>query len=327
MIWKALSFSSNLVLPALPTSVRRGTILSLNPGKGSRPRGRAFRLRGLFAAGIAWAILAAAAHAQIVLTTTSISIQNSGGLGGNGASTSDMIYNQFNPSDGWGWAGGAGAVQGDAARTNTGGTTMPANEALKFNLGATVDALNATYGAGNWTIANPELTFASSYSVQNNSRFGIGSGNFDIYWVANDNWAQSHGTATASSAPNPIYASDEPTLYTWSGGDSLLGAETFTVPSGGSGYVDLSYNLAMDPSFVNDVLTASASGSNPATSLYLMSQSDSLGMIMFTGGQGQPLPTLTFQVVAVPEPGSLALLAAAVGGMAVFSRLRRRKAA
>ncbi|MGY6274527.1 VPLPA-CTERM sorting domain-containing protein [Methylomonas sp. MgM2] len=252
-----------------------------------------------------------------LLDHKSISITGSGGLGGAGTSASDMVFSTYG-SDGWGWAGGAGAVQGNLATTNNGGHTTPANETFKFNIGATVDALNTTYGAGNWTIANPTLTFASSYAVQNNSRFGIGAGNFDIYWVGNDNWAQSKGTPTDRQL-NPIYASSAAELSTWSGNQALLGSENFTIA--GSSYVDLSYGLTASSLFVNDILSSSASGNNQAASLYLMGTSATLGMIIFTGGQGQALPTLNFDVVsAVPLPAAAWLFGSALAGLGLFGR-------
>lgn len=266
------------------------------------------------------ALSGASAHAG-VLTHQTVSILSSGGSGGAGASTSDMVYKVWNNSDGWGWAGGAGAVQGNLAVTNSGGYSAAANETFKFNVGAIVDSLNATYGAGAWTIANPKLSFSSSYSIQNNSRFGRGAGSFDIYWVAKDSWAQTKGTTTDRQA-NPIYASTAADLSSWSGGQSLLGSEPFSYSSSKSGYVPLSYDLSATSSLVNDVVSASASGSNSAVSLYLMGTSDTLGMIIFTGGQNQPLPSLSFDVVSVasvPEPAALSL-----AGVAVVL-LRRRK--
>ena len=270
------------------------------------------------------AALAAPVRADL-LTTESVAIQGSGGSGGSGTSASDMIYAQYNASDGWGWAGGAGAVQGNLAITNNGGYSAPANEAFSFVVGPTVAALNATYGADNWTITDPTLTFTSSYSVQNNSRFGIGSGTYEVYWVSNDNWSQSKGTLAAGPAPNPIYATSEAQLLTWTATDSDLGPQTFTVPAGGSGYVDLSDSLAANSPLVSDIVDASTSV-DPNVSLYLMSTSNTLGMIIFTGGQSQPLPTLNFDVVAVPEPSTFILLAAGAVGLVGFG-LRRRKAA
>jgi hypothetical protein len=271
-----------------------------------------------------------------VLAHESVSIQNSGGLGGAGATTSDMVFASYG-SDGWGWAGGAGGVQGSLAITNTGGYALAANETFKFNVGSVVDSLNTTYGAGNWAISNPTLTFASSYSTQNNSRFGIGSGSFDIYWVANDNWTQSKGTTTDHQL-NPVYATSQSSLDTWAGSSALLGSESFAVQS--SGYVNLSYSLASNSLFLSDLLSASASGSNKSASLYLMGTSDSLGMIIFTGGQGQALPTLSFDVVSieqpsmalaavsapVPEPENYAMFLAGLGLIGAIARRRSYRA-
>jgi len=273
--------------------------------------------------GLLGATLMVSAHAA-TLAHESVAILSSGGSGGSGATTSDMVYASYSSSDGWGWAGGAGSVQGNLSITNTGGNASPANETFKFNVGSTVDSLNTTYGTGNWSIANATLTFASSYSVQNNPRFGVGSGTFDIYWVGSDSWAQSKGTTTDRQL-NPIYASSASALQTWAGSESLLGSESFAVA--GSGYVNLSYSLASDSSFINDIITASATGNNNSASLYLMGTSNTLGMIIFTGGQGQALPTLSFDVVsvtAVPEPESYAMFLAGLGMLGAIARRRRQ---
>jgi hypothetical protein len=259
------------------------------------------------------------------LTHESISIVGSGGAGGSGSTASDMIFSSYSAVDGWGWAGGAGGVQGNLSKTNTGGNALAANEAFSFNIGSIVDSLNTTYGAGNWNVANASLSFTSSYSVQNNSRFGIGSGTFDIYWMGKDDWAQSKGTP-GDRQLNPVYASNATALQSWAGSTSLLGSETFTVPTGGTGYVNLSYSLASDSSFFSDILSASASGTNKEASFYLMSTADTLGMIIFTGGQGQALPTLSFDVVSVtpvPEAESMAMLLAGLGVIGATVRRRR----
>lgn len=275
----------------------------------------------LLAAALAGAVLAPAAQAVTVLDHKSVSILSSAGAGGSGGSASDMVFPVFS-ADGWGWAGGAGGVQGSASITNTGGAATPANEVLRFNLGGIVDGLNTSYGAGNWTVDNLTLSFASSNARQNNSRFGVGSGSFDIYWVGNDNWAQSTGTV-ANKQLNPSYASTAASLLAWSGTQALLGSETFT-RVGTTGYVSLSYTLANAASFVQDIVGASAA-SNASASLYLMGTSDTLGMIIFTGGQSQALPTLSFDVVSVsapvPEPQAWVLLA---GGLGLLAFLRRR---
>lgn len=279
-------------------------------------------LLGLLVAGIG----SMPSHAQATLTHVDISISGTGGLGGQGTSASDMVYltfqvDQYGSGDGWGWAGGAGGVQGNSATTKSGGNSSPANEAFSFNLGSQVNSLNQTYGAGKWTIANPTLSFASSYAAQNNSRFGVGAGNFDIYWVGNDSWKQSRGTVDNREL-NPIYANSASTLSGWSGSQALLGSETFS--GTGSGYVSLIYSLDPKSALINDIVNADST--NYAVSLYLMGMSDSLGMIIFTGGQGQALPTLSFDVVNAPTPTPIPAAAWLFGsGLMGLAGLKRRK--
>ncbi|MGO8753368.1 MAG: PEP-CTERM sorting domain-containing protein [Thermoguttaceae bacterium] len=301
-----------------------------------------------------------------------ITVNGSGGSGGSGTSASDMIYGgpvggttpwvNVKGQDGYGWAGGAGAVQGNAATFSTGSGTA-SNEALSFNIGSTIASLNATYGAGNWTITNPTLTFASANFVQNNSRFGVGGGGFNIYYVANNQWGQSEAGTGGTYSPNPIYADGinqsataaQKTLNTWAGSSSLLGTETYSTTGAGSSnvssstwissgygsvstgtlfasggrasYINESYSLAADPSFVSAVLSATTS--SPDVSMYLMGTSNDLGMIIYTGGQSMIDPTLTFDVQGtdVPEPTTLALTSVLGGVGLAIGRWRKRKAA
>ncbi len=214
---------------------------------------------------------------------------------------------------------GAGAVQGDLSTTNNGSYAAAANEVFSFNIGATVNTLNAAYGAGNWTIANPALAFSSANAKQNNSRFGVGSGTFSIYWVANNNWAQSAGTSTDRQL-NPVYASTAADLLAWAGTVADLGDETLTLPSASDQYLNLSYSfLSSDSnysSFVSAITNPSTgAGGYPALSLYLMGTSETIGMVIFTGGQSQNLPTLSFDVVAnvSATPNPLAFPGTAIG--------------
>lgn len=236
-------------------------------------------------------------------------------------------------------------VQGPDSPTVGGGSALAANSLFKFNVGSFVDSLNLAYGTGNWEVSNVKLTFQYTLYA-NNNRFNAGAGTFDIYWVANDSWVQIGLDKVNETTPNtnPAYATSAAGLSTWSGGQALLSSEYYdwTTPGYTGTNADintsvwvtdktgvrqstLSYDLGSNSTFLNDILTASASG-DANISLYLMSTSDTLGITIFTGGTSGPgstLPTLTFDVVSVPEPGAGALILLGAGsGFLLW--LRRR---
>jgi len=273
-------------------------------------------------------LVAGIANSQ-VLTSGTFTI-SSGAGGSGGQNTSDMIS-----SNGVSWSGGAVGVQGDAAPTDIVGTDAVASDALfKFTIGSFVDSLNRTYGIGNWTVSNLQLTFQYSLYA-NNSRFGSGPGAFDIYWEANNNWYQ--------GVTNPPYISSGAALESWAGSEALVGAEDYTwsTPSYTGAIADLtngsgkwatnktgplqstiSYTLEADPNFVNAITSASALNNDPYVSLDLIPTSDGVGLTIFTGG-ASVLPTLTFNVTAVPEPETWAAVAAGFAGLVLMHRRRR----
>jgi hypothetical protein len=270
-------------------------------------------------------VLPQVAFAQVLATENIVISSGAGGSGG-GAQTSCMIM-----SDGTSWSGGAVGVQGASSTKVGGGSPLAANVAFKYNVGAVVDSLNTTYGAGNWTIANPTLTFQYTLYA-NNNRFGGGAGTFDIYWVGNDNWSQ--GTL------NPSYASSQSSLTAWSADNSKLASENYSWSTAlytglaseattgvwvtdktGIRQGTLSLGLGLNSSFTSDILSASSS-SDPNVSLYLMSTSDTMGMTIFTGG-GQSLPTLSFDVIAVPEPTTIALFSMGFGAIGFLRRNKK----
>ncbi len=282
-------------------------------------------LLGLLIACIGWI----PSHAQAdLLAHMSFTVDSGAGKTGLAAQTTDMIM-----SDGNSWSGGSVGVQGASSFNPTNNPPTAANVSLKFMLGSAVDTLNSTYGAGNWTVANASLTFQNSLYA-NNTRFGGGPGYFDIYWVGNDNWVQ--GTS------NPVYATSAASLAPWSGSQANLGTKyyswstpavtgsttdygTWATDKTGDRQSIISYILALDSLFVNDIKSASAT-SNSAVSLYLMAGSDTLGMLMFTGGSdvaGGIRPTLSFDVVSaapVPIPAAAWMLGSGLMGLAGMRR-------
>jgi hypothetical protein len=272
------------------------------------------------------ACLAVSAKADF-LETYSMITANGGGQTGVGAETNCMII-----SDGTTWSGGAAGLQGSNSK-NPYLTSPPlaANILFKFNTGAMISHLDSTYGAGNWAISGARLKWTATYYA-NNTRFGGGAGDFDIYWVGNDNWNATTGDAT----PAPIYTTDPVVLQSWSPNLSLVDDNAYyewhdlnyftpspswvTYKTTDPWVPRLTYDLTLTDAFLQD---ADAGGN---VSFYLMAHSDTLGMCIFTGGYSggtgsNEQPTLVFDISSVPEPASLGLLG--LGCACVL--LRRRK--
>lgn len=242
--------------------------------------------------------MASIAYGGTYLTSESFAVS----AGGNhsGTSTTCMIM-----SDTSTWSGGASGLQGEDGYNMNHNQALAANVTLKFNVGSTVAALNSTYGAGNWTIQNPKLTFQYTLYA-NNTRFNGGTGDFNIYWVSNDAWTQ--------TTPAPVYASSTSGFSGWASYD-LLTSSAITYPwdthyiYGGSGYTGtysdcstpawvtdktgykqavISYDLDLASSFVSDITGATNGGANDNVSLYLMAAdptNSSLGLTIFTGAE------------------------------------------
>lgn len=275
-----------------------------------------------------------------VLTTESIALPY-----GPGNSLAAPAYDEVintSPLSTWGEKGAEGVEGSQSIYPNGSGgyVNNPASIlALKFNVGSLTDSLNSTYGAGNWTISSPTLTFQYTYYA-NNPVFGAGAGTFETYWVANDSWQFSNAGSAGNSlgaskyvaGTDAAFAANATDLATWAGSDADLGSTTYNwlSPANNPNYSSwstdkslanqgmLTDNLSTASAFVTDILSASAT-SNPNVSLYLMPTSNTLGLCIFTGG-GNVTPTLSFNVISVPEPAALATLLAALPVMAYRRR-------
>ena len=275
-----------------------------------------------------------------VLTSESFSLPSGPGNPA-AAPYTDMILGT-SPITTWGERGAVG-LQGSQSIYPSGGgyVNNPASTvAFKFNIGAAIDSLNANYGAGSWTIANPKLTFQYTYYA-NNPIFGGGAGGFETYWVAKDGWAfgngapsgNQYGSNTYVPGTDPAYATDAASLLSWAGRAADLGSTTYNwlSPTSNPNYTSwataktgpnqgmLTADLANDRQLAADV-TSAGSASNPDLSLYLIPNSGTLGLTIFTGG-GNVSPQLSFDVVSVPEPAAWCALAA--GALPVLLRRRR----
>jgi len=281
------------------------------------------------------------------LATESFPLQTGPGVG---PAALDEVVNTSTGLGTWGERGACG-LQGNQSIYPSGSsyvTQPPSVVAMKFNIGSTIDTLNTTYGAGNWTISNPKITLQYTYYA-NNSNFGAGAGTFETYVIQNNSWYFSNnGTGGPglfngyTPGEDPIYAADPGTLATWSGGQADLGSTTYKwlSPPGvsvGPSTVNPNYSswstdktgvnqglltdtLANDPLLVSDVTGATAAA-NANVSFYMIPNDATLGICIFTGG-GTSEPTLNFEVDGVPEPSSIALAGLCAGA----ALLRRRRA-
>jgi hypothetical protein len=283
-----------------------------------------------------------------VLTTESFFLPSGPG---NAASApyQDMVVNapavpaNNPPLTTWGEKGAVGLQGSQSVFSPSTGVyvnTPASTVQFKFNVGSVVNSLNATYGAGNWTIAAPTLTMQYTYYA-NNPIFGGGAGSFETYWVANDSWAFGDGAASGNAysdndyvpGTDPAYATTAASLLSWAGSEADLGSTTYNwlSPANNPNFTSwstdktgpnegmLTDNLIADPLLVNDITSATAA-SNPNVSFYLIPNSSTLGLAIFTGG-GNVTPELSFQVVSVPEPASALTLA--LGGACALLRRRR----
>ena len=191
---------------------------------------------------------------------------------------------------------------------------------LRFDLASTVVTLNSEYGAGDWSISSLSLTLNTSSTVGNSMFNSSGtSGSFNISWMSNDGgWIQGTGSQSPASYTGITYNSLQsalgvtpPTLLNSASftAQGTLVPETFSVSTANADFLSAlmvgdSISLLLTPAddhvAFNFTSRSYSSGSNPA--LYS--------------------PTLSLDVVAAPEPATLALL---VGGLALLGFQVRRK--
>jgi hypothetical protein len=138
----------------------------------------------------------------------------------------------------------------------------------------------------------------------------VNGGSFGIDWLADDSWVEGAGGGNGAVDFNSISSLLAP-------GYDSLGTYTYT-PPGNNVYAN--YSLSLDANLVSD---AAAGGD---VSLYFYAADNQVGYVFnskdFTGNPSNH-PELTFTVTATPEPSTISLFVAALGG---FLLLRRQRA-
>jgi len=192
---------------------------------------------------------------------------------------------------------------------------------IMFNTAAAVSQFNSTYGAGNWVVTGLTLSLASNFGVQgaqpNNAVFNtINAGSFGVDWLANDSWVE--GTAGGNGSPgypnNSAVSFDSIPGLLAPGYDSL-GTYAYT-PPGNNLYQN--YSLQLDAGLVSD---ATAGGN---VSLYFYAADNQVSYLFNARSYASNHPELTFTVMAVPEPSTLAMVACGFAGLVAVRRWKNK---
>jgi len=187
--------------------------------------------------------------------------------------------------------GGAGALSLAA----TGLAKGEFQSVLRFDLSTARASFDNLFGVGQWSMQS--ITLFLTTTSPNNAIFNSSAaGQFGVSWMQNDSWTEGAGTPAAPTTTGITFSS----LASFtSAADEALG--TFSFGGGTSGTA--AYSLSLTPGFEADATAGNL------VSLRLFA-ADSVVSYLF---DSRSFGTTSFRpflsIVAVPEPGPIALLA------------------
>jgi PEP-CTERM motif len=204
--------------------------------------------------------------------------------------------------------GGAGAI----ALAADGLPQGEFQSVLRFNLAGSLDSFNDTFGAGQWSIQS--VTLQLNAATANNAIFNApAAGQFGIAWLQNDSWTEGTGGPAAPGATGITYASLQNTFQGL--GDQSLGTFSFNGATNGA----FAYSLTLMSGLTGDIFA----GDNLSLRLFAADSSVSAVFNSRTFGTLANRPLLT--IVAVPEPGTIALGIMCLVSMGAWRCVNRRR--
>jgi len=225
----------------------------------------------------------------------------------------DAFVRSAAPDYNYGAAGGL-SVSGGAALNRQGQQAGLLDTFMRFDMAPLVAAMEAEFGVGGWapTVATLVLT---EQGAPNNPVFNRGVGQFEIFWIPADTWAEGIGTPKDTVTDGVCYSDEallaDPAARVSLGVFSNLGADG-----------ELSFELDLPDLFTADV----AAGSE--VSFFLTAADDAVGFTFNSRDVGPPRLPPALRITGdaasgdvIPEPASMALL-----GMGLcLAALRRRR--
>lgn len=190
-------------------------------------------------------------------------------------------------------ASGALNVSGPAAVNGVGEAQGKTDTWLKFNTAAAVAQFDVTFGAGNWVLSSATLSLRE-VAQPNNPIFNRGVGQFEVLWIASDNWSAGPG---GPGAPGTATGNQIGYSYGLSILNGAADATLGTFSNAGTN-TQQAFGLGLAPAFTGDVAAGGA------LTLYLTSVSPTVGFT-FNSGDTSNAPQLRLEAVLIPEPATL----------------------